>query len=217
MIKIAPSVLAADFTKIEKQIKEVESAGADWIHVDVMDGHYVPNITFGPVIVKAIRKLTKLPLDVHLMVEEPDHLIPSFIEAGANYITVHVEAIKHIHRTIQLIKEHKAKAGVSLNPGTSHHSLGTVIHDIDLVLVMTVNPGYGGQAFIHTSLEKIKLIRNMIDSHKLKVDLEVDGGIDSKTAPLTVQAGANVLVAGTSIFRQDDISIALNDIRNSVI
>lgn len=217
MIKIAPSVLAADFTKLESQIKEVEAAGADWIHIDVMDGQYVPNITFGPVIVRAIRRITALPLDVHLMVLEPDHLIPSFIDAGASNITVHIEAIKHIHRTIGLIKASGLNAGITLNPGTSACLLDSLIPEIDLILLMTVNPGFGGQTFIYNTLEKIRSIRKMADACGKDIYIEVDGGIDTETAPLTVKAGANVLVAGTSIFGQPNITDALQKLKKSVL
>ncbi|MBN1154201.1 ribulose-phosphate 3-epimerase [candidate division KSB1 bacterium] len=216
MIKIAPSILAADFTRLETQIREAEASGADWIHVDVMDGQYVPNLTFGPIIVRALRKMTSLPLDVHLMVFEPDHLIPAFIEAGATNITVHIEAIRHIHRTIGLIKQHGANTGITLNPGTSASLLDSMIHEIDLILLMSVNPGFGGQTFIHRTLEKIKTVREMADKTGKYIDIEVDGGVDVNTAPLIVKAGANVLVAGTSIFGQDDISVAIDKLRQSV-
>jgi len=216
MAMIAPSILAADFTVLNQQLKEVERAGAKWIHIDIMDGHFVPNLTFGPGIVKAVRKMTDLFLDVHLMVQEPDFIIPKFIEAGADLITVHVEAIKHLHRTVQMIKELGAQAGVSLNPATPACSLETIISDIDLILVMTVNPGYGGQKFIPSALPKISRINDMIKQQHHNIYLEVDGGISPETASLVVKAGANVLVAGTSIFRQDNIKQAFQHLKKSV-
>ncbi|MEE4310735.1 MAG: ribulose-phosphate 3-epimerase [candidate division KSB1 bacterium] len=212
-IIIAPSILAADFTRFEVQIRAIEEGGADWVHIDVMDGQFVPNITFGPVIVKAVKKMTSLPLDVHLMVHEPDHLIPAFVEAGANRLTVHVEAIKHIHRTLSLIKELGANSGVTLNPGTSASTLDAVMEHVDLVLVMTVNPGYGGQSFIHSTLKKIEVIAGMINEVNPDIYLEVDGGIDTKTAPLVTAAGADALVAGTAVFRSPDIAQSIDALR----
>ena len=213
MIKIAPSILAADFVLLKEQLQLVAEAGADWIHIDIMDGQFVPNMTFGPKIVNFVNRLTELPLDVHLMVTEPDHLIPDFIEAGADHITVHVEAIKHLNRTINLIKKHGAKAGVTLNPGTSASSLEAVIDEVDLILVMTVNPGFGGQEFIPSTLPKISKIARMVTPD---IFIEVDGGIDQTTAPLVVKAGANVLIAGTSIFQAKDIKSAISEIKASV-
>jgi ribulose-phosphate 3-epimerase len=215
MAIIAPSILAADFTQLKQQLRLIEQAGAKWIHIDIMDGHFVPNLTFGPLIVSAIRQMTDLFLDVHLMVQEPDSLIPKFREAGADMITVHVEAIKHLNRTVQLIKESGAQAGVSLNPGTSASSLEAIISEVNLVLVMTVNPGFGGQNFILATLPTIAKIDRMIDEQKKNIYLEVDGGISPETAPLVVRAGANVLVAGTAIFKQKDVVAAFQRLQAS--
>ncbi|MBD3287843.1 ribulose-phosphate 3-epimerase [candidate division KSB1 bacterium] len=214
MIKVAPSILSADFNRLQHQLKIAEQAGADWIHVDVMDGQFVPNLTFGPKIVEWVNRLTTLPLDVHLMVNEPDVLIPAFVKAGADRLTVHIEAIKHIHRTLKMIKDHGISAGITLNPGTSARAIEAVIPEVDLVLVMSVNPGFGGQAFIESSLSKIKYIFKMIKTIKPDVYLEVDGGIDMKTAPLVVEAGANVLVAGSFIFSSDDIKKSIHLLKN---
>ncbi len=216
MIKIAPSILSADFSRLQEQLKLVEDNGADWIHVDVMDGQFVPNMTFGPKIVNWVKQLTTLPLDVHLMVDEPDVLIPGFVEAGADRLTVHIEAITHIHRTLNMIKEHGISAGITLNPGTSAASIEAVISEVDLVLVMSVNPGFGGQAFIEGSLSKIKKIAEMIESINPGVYLEVDGGIDPETAPLVVEAGANVLVAGSAIFSSKNVKKSIQLLKKSV-
>ena len=202
MIKIAPSILSADFSKLGEEIKDVEKGGADYIHVDVMDGHFVPNITIGPLIVEAIRPITSLPLDVHLMIENPDNYIPTFAQAGADIITVHVEACPHLHRTIQLIKSHGIKAGVVLNPHTPVSVIEHVLEDIDMVLLMTVNPGFGGQKFIHSVLPKIKQVADMVKERNLEVEIEVDGGVNAETARLCVEAGANVLVAGSAVYNQ---------------
>ncbi|MEK5443176.1 MULTISPECIES: ribulose-phosphate 3-epimerase [unclassified Fredinandcohnia] len=214
MIKIAPSILSADFAKLGEEIKDVENGGADYIHVDVMDGHFVPNITIGPLIVEAIRPITKLPLDVHLMIENPDQYISAFAKAGANFITVHVEACLHLHRTIQLIKSHGVKAGVVLNPATPVDTIKHIIEDIDLVLLMTVNPGFGGQKFIHSVLPKIEEVARMVKEKNLNVEIEVDGGVNEETARLCVEAGANVLVAGSAIYNQVDRKTAIEKIRN---
>lgn len=216
MVIIAPSILAADFTQINQHLRQVEQAGAKWLHIDIMDGHFVPNITFGPGMVKAIRNMTGLFLDVHLMVQEPDFIIPKFIEAGADLVTVHVEAIKHLHRTIQLIKSLGVQAGISLNPATSTNSLEMIISEVDLVLVMSVNPGFGGQNFIPAVIPKITKINKMINDQHRNIYLEVDGGISPEIAPLVVQAGANVLVAGTTIFRQGDIFLAFQKLKQSI-
>lgn len=216
MIKIAPSILDADFVLLKEQLQLAADGGADWIHVDIMDGHFVPSMTFGPKIVELIDQLISLPLDVHLMVEEPDNLIPSFIKAGADRITVHVEATKHLNRSINLIKRNGATAGVSLNPGTSASSLEAIIDEVDLILVMTVNPGFGGQSFIPSVLPKIRQISESVKSHQKDIFIEVDGGINKTTVPLVVEAGANVLVAGTSIFQTDDIKLAIREIRESL-
>ncbi|MED1472379.1 ribulose-phosphate 3-epimerase [Bacillus salipaludis] len=215
MIKIAPSILSANFARLEDEIKDVERGGADYIHIDVMDGHFVPNITIGPLIVEAIRPVTKLPLDVHLMIENPDQYIGAFAKAGADIITVHVEACTHLHRTIQQIKSYGIKAGVVLNPHTPVSLIQHVIEDIDLVLLMTVNPGFGGQSFIHSVLPKIKQVANIIEEKKLQVEIEVDGGVNPETAKLCIEAGANVLVAGSAIYNQMDRSKAITNIRNA--
>ncbi|HWJ77899.1 MAG TPA: ribulose-phosphate 3-epimerase [Niallia sp.] len=213
MIKIAPSILSADFSKLGDEIKDVEAGGADYIHVDVMDGHFVPNITIGPLIVEAIRPTTKLPLDVHLMIENPDSYIPQFAKAGADIITVHVEACKHLHRTIQLIKEQGVKAGVVLNPSTPVDTIKHIIEDIEMVLLMTVNPGFGGQAFIPSVLPKIKEVRELANKVNPSLDIEVDGGINTETARLVKEAGANVLVAGSFIYNNPDRKEAIKAIR----
>ncbi|WP_077617777.1 ribulose-phosphate 3-epimerase [Bacillus sinesaloumensis] len=214
MIKIAPSILSADFAKLGEEIRDVENGGADYIHVDVMDGHFVPNITIGPLIVDAIRPVTKLPLDVHLMIQNPDQYIPEFAKAGADFLTVHVEACPHLHRTIQLIKSHGVKAGVVLNPATPVDTIKHVIDEIDLVLLMTVNPGFGGQKFIHSVLPKIAEVAQMVKERNLNVEIEVDGGVNEETAKLCVQAGANVLVAGSAIYNKEDRKAAIEKIRS---
>jgi ribulose-phosphate 3-epimerase len=213
MIKIAPSILSADFSRLGEEIKDVEKGGADYIHVDVMDGHFVPNITIGPLIVEAIRPITSLPLDVHLMIENPDQYIPIFAKAGADIITVHVEACPHLHRTIQLIKSHGIKAGVVLNPHTPVSMIEHVLEDIDMVLLMTVNPGFGGQKFIQSVLSKIKQVADMVRERNLQVEIEVDGGVNVETAKLCVEAGANVLVAGSAVYNQKDRGAAIAAIR----
>ncbi|GAA0358785.1 ribulose-phosphate 3-epimerase [Bacillus horti] len=214
MIKITPSILAADFAKLGAEIQEVDQAGADWIHVDVMDGHFVPNISIGPLIVDAIRPYTKLPLDVHLMIENPGAYIPDFVKSGADLISVHQEACPHLHRTIYQIKELGVNAGVVLNPATPLETIRHILHDIDYILLMTVNPGFGGQAFIPSVLEKIKACRQMLVEHNLgHLDIQVDGGVNSVTAKQCVEAGANVLVAGSAIFNQSDRQQALAAIR----
>jgi ribulose-phosphate 3-epimerase len=213
MVKIAPSILSADFSKLGEEIKAVEMAGADYIHVDVMDGHFVPNITMGPLVLKAIRPLTELPLDVHLMIENPDSYIEEFADAGADIITVHVEAATHLHRTIQLIKAKGVKAGVVLNPATPVDAIKHIIHDIDMVLLMTVNPGFGGQSFIQNVVPKIKEVSELVQTHGLNVEIEVDGGVNAETAPLCIEAGANVLVAGSAIYGKKDLKDAISVIR----
>lgn len=213
MVKIAPSILSADFSKLGEEIKDVERGRADYIHVDVMDGHFVPNITIGPLIVEAIRPVTTLPLDVHLMIEKPDQYVEAFAKAGADIITVHVEACNHLHRTIQNIKSHGVKAGVVLNPATSVEMIKPIIDDVDMVLLMTVNPGFGGQKFIHSVLPKIKEVKEIIEARGLKTEIEVDGGVNEETAKLCIEAGANVLVAGSAIYNETDRKRAIEGLR----
>lgn len=209
MVKIAPSILSANFSKLGEEIIDVEKGGADIIHVDVMDGHFVPNITIGPLVVNSIRPITKLPLDCHLMIENPDNYIEAFAKAGADYITVHVEACRHLHRTIQLIKSFGVKPGVVLNPATPVSLIEHVLEDIDMVLLMSVNPGFGGQKFIPSVLSKIKQLREMIDQKGLNVEIEVDGGVNEETAKLCSDAGATVLVAGSSVYGFEDRAAAI--------
>jgi ribulose-phosphate 3-epimerase len=202
-IKIMPSVLSADFRQLGQQIHEVEQASADGIHLDVMDGRFVPNITIGPFIVEAVRRATALPLDVHLMIVEPEKYIGDFAKAGADIISVHQEACPHLHRTIQQIKGAGKKAGVVLNPSTTLSTLEEVINDVDLILIMSVNPGFGGQSFIESSVEKVRRLRCMLNDRNAHAELEIDGGIDPKTAPRVVAAGATMLVAGSAVFRAE--------------
>jgi ribulose-phosphate 3-epimerase len=209
-VKIAPSILSADFARLGESVAEAEAAGADWIHVDVMDGHFVPNITIGVPVVAALRRVTKLPLDVHLMIEQPERFTSAFIDAGADYVTVHVEAERHLHRTVETIRERGARPGVSLNPATSVSTLNDILSYVDLVLVMSVNPGFGGQRYIPTSVEKIAALRARLDERSLGgVELEVDGGITHVTAGEVVAAGASVLVAGAAIYNAS-ASVAQN-------
>ena len=203
MIKIAPSILAADFSKLAEEVREVEAAGADLIHIDVMDGHFVPNITMGAIVVEALRPVTKLPLDVHLMIENPDAYIEQFAKAGADYITVHVEACTHLHRTLQLIRSTGVKSGVVLNPHTPIESILHVLDEIDLVLFMTVNPGFGGQKFIHSVLPKVKQLSDNHSRTELPIEIEIDGGVDEDTIVPCVEAGATILVAGSAIFNTE--------------
>jgi ribulose-phosphate 3-epimerase len=213
MVKIAPSILSANFAKLGEEILDVERGGADYIHVDVMDGHFVPNITIGPLIVEAIRPVTKLPLDVHLMIEKPDQYIEQFVKAGADIITVHVEACTHLHRTIQTIKSFGIKAGVVLNPATPVSTIEQIIDDVDMVLLMTVNPGFGGQKFIQSVVPKIKQVANLIKERNLSVEIEIDGGVDEHTAKICIEAGATVLVAGSAVYNKEDRKEAIANIR----
>lgn len=216
-IKLAPSILSADFSRLGEQVTDAVKAGADYIHIDVMDGHFVPNITVGPLVVTAVRRCTNVPLDVHLMIESPDRHIKSFADAGANIITVHIETCPHINRTVQFIKSLGIKAGVSLNPGTPAEMVSEILKAADLLLVMTVNPGFGGQAFIPETLDKIKRLRAEIDKLYLNTELEVDGGISSDTAPQVANAGARVLVAGAAVFNsKQTVSEAIQKIRKSL-
>jgi ribulose-phosphate 3-epimerase len=203
-VKLAPSILAADFARLGEQVKEAEKAGADRIHVDVMDGHFVPNISMGAVIVQSLRPVTRLPLETHLMISDPDLYLDEFAEAGSDSLLVHWEGNNNLHRTVQRVKALGKRVGVVINPATPASVLEEILQDVDQVLVMTVNPGFGHQHFIHTTLPKIRRVRQMIDEIKPSCDLEVDGGIDPATAPLTVEAGANVLVAGSAIFGEND-------------
>jgi len=213
MKKIAPSILSADFAQLGDEIRAVADAGADWIHVDVMDGHFVPNITIGPLIVEAIRPVTDLPLDVHLMIEAPDRYIPDFAAAGADILAVQVETCVHLHRTLQLIRQQNCKSGVVLNPATPIEGLEWVLPDIDLVVLMSVNPGFGGQKFIPATLDKISRLRSMIDERGLAIEIEVDGGVNSGTIASVSEAGADVFVAGSAIFGSDDYAATIAEFR----
>lgn len=212
-IQIAPSILSADFSALGAEVRSVEEGGADWIHVDVMDGCFVPNLTLGPPVVAALRKVTRLPLDVHLMIVEPERYLDDFAQAGADVISVHVEASPHLQRTLRRIRELGKRAGAVLNPHTPEDTLRYVLGDLDLILVMSVNPGFGGQAFLPQVLPKVTALRRMIDASGFPIDLEIDGGITPATAPAVIEAGARVLVAGSAIFHQPDRAVAIRALR----
>jgi len=213
---IAPSILSADFSRLGEEIKAVEGVGADWIHVDVMDGHFVPNITIGPVVVEAIKRATELPLDVHLMIENPDQYLEDFVRAGSDTLTVQAEACVHLHRTIQAIKALGVKAGVALNPSTPISTIEWILEEVDMVLIMSVNPGFGGQKFITQALQKIKELKSMIRAKNLDVLIEVDGGINLKTIESVAKAGADVFVAGSAIFGSSDYGETIREFRSLI-
>lgn len=215
MVKIAPSMLSADFSQLAAEIKKVEVAGADFLHIDIMDGHFVPNLTFGPPVVAMLRKVTAMPFDVHLMVTNPQDLIGPFVKAGADILTVHAETAPHLHRTIQTIKDQGVKAGVALNPATPLSVVEEVIDDVDMVLIMSVNPGFGGQKYIPRTANKITRLAKLIADRGLNVDIEVDGGINPQTAPQVIKAGANILVAGSAVYGADDAAQAIRQIRGA--
>lgn len=215
MIKLAPSILSADFAKLLEDVKKVESAGCEYLHIDVMDGHFVPNITLGPGLVKSLRKDVNMVFDAHLMIENPDNYIKDFVDAGCDLIVVHQEACKHLHRTIQNIKSYNVKAGVALNPATPIETIKHVIEDVDMVLIMTVNPGFGGQSFIEGMIPKIEELKKLIDDRNLNVDIQVDGGIKPSNVDKVVKAGANIIVAGSAIFNSDDIESTVNLFRKN--
>jgi len=214
-ILVAPSILSADFARLGDEVAELEAAGADWIHVDVMDGRFVPNLTIGPPVVKALRRVTKLPLDVHLMIVEPERYIDDFASAGADTITIHVEACTHLHRALAQVRALGKRAGVTMNPSTSEESIRYVLDVVDQILVMSVNPGFGGQSFLRSVLPKVAAIRKMIDERGLTIDLEIDGGITPETAPEAIAAGARVLVAGNAVFGEKDRAAAIASIRGT--
>jgi ribulose-phosphate 3-epimerase len=216
MKMIAPSILSADFARLGEEIKAVEKAGADWIHVDVMDGHFVPNITIGPLVVKAARQSTPLPLDVHLMIENPDRYIKDFVDAGADLVAVQVETCPHLHRTVQLIRECGARPGVVLNPTTPLASVEWILEDVDFVMLMSVNPGFGGQKFIASTLDKIRQLRTMIDQRGLSTLIEIDGGVNAKTIGDIAAAGADVFVAGSAIYGAPDYAAAITAFRKII-
>ncbi|AJY76463.1 ribulose-phosphate 3-epimerase [Paenibacillus beijingensis] len=214
MAIIAPSILSADFSRLAEEIKDAERSGAEWVHVDVMDGHFVPNLTFGPPVIKAIRKATDLPFDVHLMIEKPELSLADYVAAGADRITVHAEACVHLHRVVHMIKEAGLPAGVALNPATPVSVLEPILDDLDLILIMTVNPGFGGQKFISQTLQKIRTLRSLLKERgRGHVHIQVDGGINPETARLVVEAGADVLVAGSAVFDKQDRAAAIAALR----
>ena len=215
MIKLAPSILSADFARLLEDVKKVESAGCEYLHIDVMDGHFVPNITLGPGLVKSLRKDVNMVFDAHLMIENPDNYIKDFVDAGCDLIVVHQEACKHLHRTIQNIKSYNVKAGVALNPATPIETINHVIEDVDMVLIMTVNPGFGGQSFIEGMIPKIEELKKLIDDRNLNIDIQVDGGIKPNNVEKVVKAGANIIVAGSAIFNSDDIEKTVNLFREN--
>ena len=216
MLKVAPSILAADFKRLGEEVRRVEEAGADLLHIDVMDGHFVPNLSMGPMIVKSLRAITDLPFSVHLMVEEPERFIQPFINAGADILTLHIESSRNVYTRIQSIKNLGKKAGIALNPLTPLCFIQYLLKDLDMILLMSVDPGFGGQSFISNVLPKIRQARQMIDERGLGIDLAVDGGVNERTAPSVVNAGANVLVMGSAIFHKNDVGNALNNIRKLV-
>ena len=216
MKRIAPSILSADFSRLGEEVKAVEACGVDLIHCDVMDGHFVPNITMGPMVIKALRRTTELPLDVHLMIEKPERYIKEFIEAGSNMLTIHIEATTHLQRHIQHIKEQGIKAGVSLNPSTPLDDLDFILSEVDFILIMTVNPGFGGQKFLRSMLPKIRRLREMIDQRHLSVDIEVDGGIGVDNIKDVAQAGAEIFVAGQAIFGSGDYRKTIKEMRERI-
>lgn len=213
---IAPSILSADFSRLGEEIHAIENAGADWVHADVMDGHFVPNITFGPLVVEAVKRITRLPIDVHLMIENPDQYIPDFAKAGASWISVQSEACIHLHRTLQMIRSLGVHPGVALNPSTPLEQLEWVLEDLDFVLIMSVNPGFGGQSFIPSALEKIRRLKKMILDRNPNILIQVDGGVNSKTIKEVSQAGADVFVAGSAIFGAPDYKAAIDDFREKM-
>ncbi len=215
MVKIAPSILSADFARLGDEVRAIAAGGADYVHVDVMDGHFVPNITIGPLVVDGLRPVTDIPFDVHLMIENPDLYIGEFAKAGSDIITVHQEAVAHLHRTVQLIKSFGKKAGVSLNPATPVSSLEVILDDLDLVLIMSVNPGFGGQSFIESCLPKIEELRKMIDARGLQIELEVDGGVKLDNIGRIAAAGADVFVAGSAVFSTDDYASTIKNLKEN--